>query len=129
MFFLKLPADINDETLAAVMRVAYDNNVDGFIATGPSMDMSLIEGYSQHKLEKIGKGGLSGKIILPKSLEVVKKIRKIDVDFHFVVIGAGGVMNKDDAKAMISAGADLVQIYSGFIYSGPGVVKDIAKNI
>lgn len=129
LIFLKLPADIKEEDLKNVIRIAYDNNVDGFIATGPSGDHSLIQGYSDGQLEKLGAGVLSGKIIFQKSLSVVKKIRELDPSKFFTIIGSGGIMNADDAKMMIDAGADLVQIYSAMIYSGPGEIPRMAKKI
>ena len=129
LFFLKVPADITEENLKVIMRTAYDNNIDGFIATGPSSDHSLISGYNEEELQKLGAGVVSGKVIFNKSLAVVKKIRELDPSRFFIVIAGGGIMDINDAKIMIEAGADLIQIYSAMIYSGPSIASKIANKL
>ena len=128
LIFIKLPADIAEEGMAKAIELATQYGTEGFIATGPTMDRSKLRPYSKKGLDAIGPGGVSGKGIGNKSLDAVKYLRTHS-NGNMLIIGAGGIMSPDDAKKMIAAGADLIQIYSAFIYSGPGIVKKIAKEI
>ena len=79
-------------------------------------------------VEAIGAGGLSGKPVREKSNEVLRYLRsKLGKDYP--IIGVGGIMSAQDAKDKLEAGADLIQLYTGFIYAGPGIVKAICKAI
>ena len=91
--------------------------------------INTIEGAlktSKEEVEAIGNGGLSGAPLFEKSLERVKYIHKKN-DGQLPIIAVGGIMTPEQAHQMLQAGASLVQIYSGFIYNGPGFVKDINK--
>jgi dihydroorotate dehydrogenase len=79
-------------------------------------------------LDEIGTGGLSGKPLTGPSLEIVRYVRR-GLGKDFLIIGSGGIMTPQDAVDRINAGADLVQIYTGFIYEGPGFVKKILKKL
>lgn len=125
---IKLPADITPETIDKVISIGDRFSIDGFIATGPTMDRSLLSNTSALELDSIGNGNVSGKGIGDKSLKVVKYLFE-KTQGRFLIIGAGGIMNLWDAKAMIDAGADLIQIYSAFIFSGPTIVKEMAQVI
>ena len=92
------------------------------------MDRSELHQTKTKQLEKIGNGGVSGRGIGKKSQKVVHYLSE-HTDRHFLIIGAGGIMTAEDAADMISQGADLVQIYSAFIYSGPSVVHKIGKKL
>ena len=83
--------------------------------------------YRQKKL-KIGNGGVSGRGIGKKSQEVVRYLSE-HTDRHFLIIGAGGIMTAEDAAGMISQGADMIQIYSAFIYSGPSIVHKLGNKL
>lgn len=120
--FIKLPADIPIDILDKVIALARQYKTDGFIATGPTMDRSNLKHLTPQESEKIGMGGVSGKGIGDKSLKIVKYLAS-QVKSEFIIIGAGGILTPKDAKTMIDAGADLIQIYSAFIYEGPGIVK------
>lgn len=124
--FIKLPADIKMETVSEVLKLAEKHYIDGFIASGPTMDRSLLKYTSVEELGNIGTGGVSGKGIGNKSVDLVNFLSSYS-GRSFLIIGAGGIMSKKDIEAMYDAGADLVQIYSGFIYSGPGIVKKLAR--
>lgn len=126
--FIKLPADIPPETIDKVMQLADANDIEGFIATGPTMTRNHLPHYTTAQLEQIGAGGVSGKGISNLSYDVVRYLRSHQ-SRHLTLIGAGGVMTPQDAELMIAAGADLIQIYSAFIYSGPCVVKEMAGRI
>ena len=73
-------------------------------------------------------GGLSGRPVTKRSTEVIRYIRKI-AGKDLVIIGVGGIFNADDAKEKLEAGADLLQVYTGFIYEGPGMVKKILSGL
>lgn len=126
--FLKLPADVPVEKLDAVIEFAKVHHIDGFIATGPTQDRSLLIHSAQTEVERVGAGGISGLPVIHKSLEVMKHL-SAHAPKDMLLIGAGGVMTPFEAKAMRNAGAHLVQVYSAFIYEGPGVVKCIAEKI
>lgn len=126
--FLKLPADVPVEKLDAVIEFAKEHHIDGFIATGPTQDRSLLIHSTQAEVERVGAGGISGLPVIHKSLEVMKYL-SAHAPKDMLLIGAGGVMTPFEAKAMRNAGAHLVQVYSAFIYEGPGVLKRIAEKI
>ena len=83
---------------------------------------------SQKIIEEIGAGGLSGAALTERATEVISYIRQ-RVPQDFVIIGVGGIMNARDAIEKVKAGANLIQLYSGLIYEGPGFVRKINKAI
>jgi len=94
--FIKLPADIDEKALDTVISLAYKYSIEGFIATGPTMDCSGLHQAETKQLEKIGNGGVSGRGIGKKSQEVVRYLSE-HTDRHFLIIGAGGIMTAEDA--------------------------------
>lgn len=126
--FIKLPADIDFNTLDDVIALGEKYKVEGYIATGPTMDRSDLKYVSTDELSEIGAGGVSGAGLTKKSLDVVHYLAK-SKQRDFLIIGAGGLMTPSDAKEMIAAGADLIQIYSAMIYSGPFIARKIGKKI
>ena len=126
--FIKLPADIDEKALDTVISLAYKYSIEGFIATGPTRDRSGLHQAETKQLEKIGNGGVSGRGIGKKSQEVVRYLSE-HTDRHFLIIGAGGIMTAEDAAGMISQGADMIQIYSAFIYSGPSIVHKLGNKL
>lgn len=125
---LKVPADITTEGMDAVLNCIQTYRLQGVIATGPTMDRSNLSPYTTARLEAIGAGGVSGKGIGNKSIEAVKYLRSHS-EKGMLIIGAGGVMTPEDARQMLAAGANLIQIYSAFIYEGPAIVKNMIKAI
>ena len=92
------------------------------------MDLSgFLQGVKKH-LEKFVIVGVSGRCIGKKSQEVVRYLSE-HTDRHFLIIGAGGIMTAEDAAGMISQGADMIQIYSAFIYSGPSIVHKLGNKL
>ncbi len=122
---LKIAPDLNESQLNDVVLVLQETKTDGVIATNTTISReNLITENSQ--LTQIGAGGLSGKPLATRSTEVISFLRfKLGKDFP--IIGVGGIMSPGDAIEKINAGADLVQIYTGFVYEGPGFVKMINK--
>ncbi|WP_405296735.1 quinone-dependent dihydroorotate dehydrogenase [Algibacter sp. Ld11] len=124
---LKIAPDLNNAQLDEIIELVKDTNLDGVIASNTSMDRSGLKA-SQERLESIGNGGLSGQPVKEKSTAVIKYLSEKS-NKAFPIIGVGGVHSAKDALEKIDAGADLVQIYTGFIYEGPSLVKQINKAI
>jgi dihydroorotate dehydrogenase len=122
---LKIAPDLTITQLDDIISILIETKTDGVIATNTTISR---EGLATDKLvvEKIGAGGLSGKPVHDKSTEVIRYLRK-QLGKDYPIIGVGGIMNADDALEKMKAGADLIQLYTGFIYEGPGFVKDINR--
>ncbi|MFY0599757.1 MAG: quinone-dependent dihydroorotate dehydrogenase [Cyclobacteriaceae bacterium] len=123
---LKIAPDLTDGQLDDILDIARSINLDGIIATNTTIDRSGLK-ESESTLEKIGNGGLSGAPVLDRSNEVIKYIR--DRNQKIPIIGVGGILSGKDAVDKMKAGANLVQIYSGLVYKGPDLIKDINKAI
>jgi len=124
---LKIAPDLTVTQLDDIVEILKETGTDGVIATNTTISR---EGLSTPKdvVAKIGAGGLSGKPVRERSTEVIAYLRaKMGVGYP--IIGVGGIMTPEDAVEKLKAGADLVQIYTGFIYEGPGFVKRILKEI
>lgn len=122
---LKVSPDLAKEQLDDIIDYCLRSGIDGLVAgnTTRSRDGLTIP---QEKIEKIGNGGMSGAPVHKKNLALVKYIHD-KTEGKLPIIGVGGIMSGEDAKAMIDAGASLVEIYSGFIYEGPALIKQIIK--
>ncbi len=125
--FLKIAPDLTDGQLDDIIEIVTGNNIDGIIATNTTIDRSGLKTDDQ-RVESIGQGGLSGEPLSKRSLEVVRYISD-QTEGRLPIIGVGGISSPDDARAMLDAGASLVQIYTGLIYHGPGLVKSIKKSL
>lgn len=122
---LKIAPDLTSTQLDDIVEILKETKTDGVIATNTTISRENLV-TSKEKLEKIGNGGLSGKPIADRSNEVIRYLRsKLGLDYP--IIGVGGIMTPEDALSKIKAGADLIQIYTGFIYEGPGFVKQINR--
>ena len=104
-----------------------ETKIDGIIATNTSVSRENLT-ISKETLEKIGNGGLSGEPIREKSTEVIRYLAEKSNN-SFPIIGVGGIHSAEDAIEKLEAGASLVQIYTGFIYEGPGLINEINKRI
>ena len=124
---LKIAPDLNKIQLDEVIEIVEETKIDGVIATNTSVSRESLLA-SEKQLEAIGNGGLSGKPIKDKSTKVIKYLSEKS-NKAFPIIGVGGIHSAEDALEKIKAGADLVQIYTGFIYEGPILVKKINKAI
>lgn len=124
---LKIAPDLTVEQLNDVIEILKETNTDGVIATNTTISR---EGLVTDKkiVERIGAGGLSGKPLGNKSTEVIKYLRR-QLGPTYPIIGVGGIMSEHDAQEKLKAGADLIQIYTGFVYEGPGFVKRILKSL
>ncbi|MBU2952093.1 quinone-dependent dihydroorotate dehydrogenase [Tamlana agarivorans] len=124
---LKIAPDLNNIQLDEIIELVNETNLDGVIASNTSTDRSGLKA-SDELLESIGNGGLSGKPVKEKSTAVIKYLSEKS-NKAFPIIGVGGVHSGTDALEKLEAGADLVQIYTGFIYEGPGLIKEINKAV
>ena len=124
---LKIAPDLTNEQLDDIIAIAQEINLDGLIATNTTISREKLT-TSQNELNKIGAGGLSGKPLTQRSNEVIAYLRA-KLGEAFPIIGVGGIMNEQDAVDKLDAGATLIQVYSGYIYEGPGLVKRINKRL
>ncbi len=124
---LKIAPDLTDSQLDDIIEIVQDTKLDGLIATNTTIDRSGLTA-TESTLNNIGAGGLSGKPLRKRAIEVVSYIYQKSGG-SFPIIGVGGIMTPNDAQEMLNAGASLVQLYTGFVYGGPSIVGDINKGL
>lgn len=122
---LKIAPDLTDSQLDDIVEIVEETKIAGVIATNTTISRDNL--YSEEVL-KSEMGGLSGKPLTKRSIEVIRYLSEKS-NRSFPIIGVGGIHSAKDAQEKIEAGAALVQIYTGFVYEGPGLVKDILKGI
>jgi len=122
---LKIAPDLTNEQLDDIVEIVEEVKLDGVIATNTTISREGLKS-SEQKVEEIGAGGLSGKPVKDRSTEVVRYLSERS-NKSFPIIGVGGIHSAADALEKIEAGADLVQVYTGFIYEGPRLIKRINK--
>lgn len=124
---LKIAPDLTNEQLDDIVEIADETKIEGVIATNTTIDRSSLE-TPKAEVEAIGAGGLSGKPVTQRSTEVIRYL-KTKSGGKLTIIGVGGIHSAEDAQEKLGAGASLVQVYTGFIYEGPGLVKRILKKL
>ena len=124
---LKISPDLNKGQLDDTLSVVQQTSIDGIIATNTTTSREGLK-TAPETITKIGKGGLSGQPLRERATQTIRYITKQTAG-SVPVIAVGGIMTPEDALEKIQAGAKLVQIYTGFIYHGPGVVKNINQTI
>ncbi|NNK82742.1 MAG: quinone-dependent dihydroorotate dehydrogenase [Flavobacteriaceae bacterium] len=124
---LKIAPDLNTLQLDEIIELVATTKIDGIIATNTSVSREGLKA-SNKRLDAIGNGGLSGKPIKEQSTKVIKYLAEKS-NKAFPIIGVGGIHSAEDALEKLNAGADLIQIYTGFIYEGPKLIKRINKAI
>ncbi len=124
---LKLSPDLAHVQIDEILEYAMLSGIDGIVAGNTSRKRDGLT-IPQSKIDEIGKGGMSGAPIYHKNLEMVKYIHSKTAG-KLPIIGVGGIMTPEQAKEMLDAGASLIEIYSGFIYEGPGFVEKILKSL
>lgn len=124
---LKIAPDLTNEQLDDIIEIVNEVKISGVIATNTTIERGNLTA-SKEILDKIGAGGVSGKPLTNRSTEVIRYLSEKS-NKSFPIIGVGGIHSEKDALDKIEAGAALVQIYTGFIYEGPGIAKRINKAI
>ncbi len=122
--FLKIAPDLDAAQISVIASTVTRHGIDGIIATNTTLARDAVR-ESMHAKEA---GGLSGRPVFAMSNQVIAQLRQA-LGPRFPIIGVGGVMSGQDALEKISAGADAVQIYTGLIYKGPGLVHEIAATL
>jgi dihydroorotate dehydrogenase len=122
---LKIAPDLNQIQLDEVIEIVITSKIEGVVASNTTTSRENLKTDSA-TIQKIANGGLSGKPVRDKSTEVIRYLAEKSGK-AFPIIGVGGIHSADDAIEKIKAGADLVQVYTGFIYEGPTLVKKINK--
>ncbi|AZJ35954.1 quinone-dependent dihydroorotate dehydrogenase [Tenacibaculum singaporense] len=124
---LKIAPDLNNQQLDEIIELVAETKIDGVIASNTSVNRDNLKA-SKERLQEIGNGGVSGQPVKDRSTRVIKYLTD-NSNKAFPIIGVGGIHSEKDALEKLKAGADLVQIYTGFIYEGPSLVKRINKAI
>jgi dihydroorotate dehydrogenase len=122
---LKIAPDLTNEELKDIVETIKELKIDGVVATNTTIGRKGLNTPTEI-LQKIGEGGLSGKPLARRSTEIIQLLRK-SLGNEFPIIGVGGIHSVDDAIEKLHAGASLIELYTGFIYEGPGLLKKIKK--
>jgi dihydroorotate dehydrogenase len=122
---LKIAPDLSDTQLDEILEIVSDCSLQGIIATNTTISRDHLVSPSAIVSEA---GGLSGAPVRERSTEVIRYLRK-NGRSGLVIIGVGGIFNAEDAQEKLDAGADLVQVYTGFIYEGPGMIRKILQKL
>jgi dihydroorotate dehydrogenase len=120
---LKIAPDLTDSQLLDIIDIVKETKIAGVIATNTTLSREGLQ--SENKVET---GGMSGKPLRNRSTEVIRFLSEKS-NKAFPIIGVGGIHSAEDAIEKLEAGASLIQIYTGFIYEGPGLIKEINKAI
>jgi len=124
---LKIAPDLTNEQLDDIIEIVAETGIDGVIATNTTISRENLK-TADEEIESIGAGGLSGKPVQSRSTEVIRYLSEQSKK-SFPIIGVGGIHSAEDAIEKLDAGASLVQVYTGYIYEGPGLVKQINKEL
>lgn len=123
---LKVSPDLSHQQLDEIIDYCLRSGIDGIVAGNTTRSREGLNSISKEKIEAIGNGGMSGAPVHEKNLALVKYVHEKS-EGKLPIIGVGGIMTPVQAKAMLDAGASLVEIYTGFIYEGPALIRNINK--
>lgn len=121
---VKIAPDLTEAEVQSIAQSLIDNEIDGVIATNTTLSREGVEALEFGNEQ----GGLSGAPVKEKSTTVIRILAKA-LDNKLPIIGVGGIASSSDANEKLNAGASLVQVYTGFIYQGPPLVKEIVNNL
>ncbi len=124
---LKIAPDLTEGQIDDIVEIVKSTKLAGVVATNTTVSREELV-YTKQEALKIGNGGVSGAPLTSHSTEIIKQLRH-KLGAETVIIGVGGIMTAQDAVDKIKAGADLIQIFTGFIYNGPSFVKDINREL
>jgi dihydroorotate dehydrogenase len=125
--FLKIAPDLTPEQVNEVVDLAKEIRLEGLVVSNTTISREHLK-TNKEKILAIGNGGLSGLPLQEKSTALVRHIHNRAGE-NLSIIGSGGIFNASDAREKFAAGAKLVQVWTGFIYEGPGIVKNICKHL
>lgn len=125
--FLKIAPDLNHDQLNDIVQIVAATNIAGVVATNTTIAREPLTTNTE-EVKQMGMGGLSGKPLTKRSTEVIRYLRQ-HLDKKFAIMGVGGIHTVEDAIEKLNAGADVIQLYTGFIYEGPGLIKAINKRL
>ena len=125
---LKIAPDLTNEQLDDIISLAFEINLSGLVATNTTINRSALSKPSLLKSEAIGMGGLSGKPVQHRSTEVLAYLSS-NTEHKIPLIASGGIFTGEDAAEKIKNGASLVQVWTGFVYEGPAIVKNICDHL
>lgn len=124
---LKIAPDLTDEQLDDIIALSTELKLDGLVASNTTIDRRGL--YTDATtIEAIGMGGLSGKPLTNRSTDVVRYLAK-GLNGQVPIIASGGIFNAEDARVKLNAGATLIQVWTGFVYEGPSIVKNICSKL
>lgn len=124
---VKISPDLTDEEIDLVTDILIATPLDGVVATNGTTSREGLKA-SPSSLKRIGAGRLSGHPLTARSIEIVRRIHERSGG-NYPIIGSGGMMTPDDVEAMLAAGADLVQLHTGYLYGGPQLLKEICHRL
>lgn len=124
---LKIAPDLNEEDLKDITDLALEINLDGLVVNNTTISRDYCI-TPKEQIEKLGAGGLSGRPLFNRSNDVLKKVIHLTQN-NIPVIGSGGIISAEDAQKKKDGGAALVQVFTGFIYTGPGIAKKIVHRL
>lgn len=120
---LKIAPDLTDAQLDDILLIARETQLSGLVATNTTISRDGLQTDASH-VQSLGAGGLSGRPLRQRATEVVRYLHQHS-NGALPIIGVGGIHSPEDAKEKLAAGASLVQLYTGFVYEGPGLIKRI----
>ena len=123
---LKIAPDLEISALDDIIALTSEVKIDGLVSSNTTLDRCLLTESNKDRAKAIGAGGLSGQPLLTKSNQVLEYLYN-GIGDKLPIIASGGIFKPEDAKAKMDAGASLVQVWTGFIYEGPGIVKNILE--
>ncbi len=124
---LKIAPDLTQEQLDDIVALSFETKLDGLVATNTTISRAHLQ-TSIDTITAIGAGGLSGKPVTNRATEVVQYL-SANTNGQIPIIASGGIFNGFDAKEKLNAGASLIQVWTGFVYEGPSIVKNICKTL
>jgi dihydroorotate dehydrogenase len=124
---VKLSPDLSHEELEMIVDVVVRSGIDGIIATNTTIARDQLR-TDKARVAQIGEGGLSGQPLRQRSTRMIEDLYRL-THGRIPIVGVGGIFTAEDAWEKISAGASLVQLYTGFIYRGPGIAREINENL
>lgn len=124
---VKISPDLDKEEIDDIIDLAIELNLSGIVAANTTIDREQLQ-TTNHELQTIGSGGLSGMPLKKKSTELIKYISE-KTNNRIPIIASGGIFAGDGAKEKINAGGSLIQVWTGFVYEGPGIIKNICHSL